>query len=72
MLRFILAVLFVAVLLKIGQDDPQTSFLICLTLSLFFVVYTNLKIDKDDIEFERKMLRTPESRRRYYRYINSQ
>ena len=72
MLRFLLAVMLIAVLLKIGQDNAYIGFGAWLFLALAFMIYTTNSVDCEDIEYERKMLRTSKGRRQYYRMINSQ
>jgi hypothetical protein len=74
MLRFILAVVLIAVILKATQDNPYIGFGLYLFLIVAFMIHTintvNI-IECDDTEFERKMLRTPESRKQYYYMLNS-
>ena len=71
MLRFILAVLLIAVLLKITQDNAYVGFGIYLLLSVSFMIYTINDVDCDEIEFERKMLRSPSTRKKYYYMLNT-
>lgn len=71
MLRFILAVLLIAVLLKITQDNAYVGFGVYLFLSVAFMIYTINDVDCEEIEFERKMLRSPATRKRYYYMLNT-
>ena len=74
MLRFILAVVLIAVILKATQDNAYIGFGLYLFLIVAFMIHTintvNI-IECDDTEFERKMLKTPESRKQYYYMLNS-
>jgi hypothetical protein len=72
MLRFILIIMIMIVILKVGQDNPYIGFSIYLFLATSFVLYSNNIVVYKDIEFEREMLKTPEGRLRYYQIINSQ
>lgn len=71
MLRFILVVMILIVLLRVGQENPYVGFGLYLFLVVSFVLYTNNMVECDDLRFERKMLRTPEGRKRYLEIINS-
>ena len=71
MLRFILAVLILAALLKLAHQNPYVGFGIWLFLSVSFMIHTTNAINCDDIKYERKMLRTPENRRQYYDAISN-
>jgi hypothetical protein len=70
-LRFILLIMIMIVLLRVGQDNPYIGFSLYLFLSVSFVLYTNNVVECEDLKFEREMLKTPEGRRRYYELINS-
>ena len=72
MLRFILAVMVMAVIFKVSQDNVYIGFSVLATLALMFIVHTNNIVDYDDVQFERDMLKTPEGRQRYYDIIYSQ
>lgn len=71
-LRFILIIMIMVVLLRVGQENPYVGFGLYLFLAVSFVLYSNNAAEYDDLQFERKMLRTPEGRRKYYQIINSQ
>lgn len=70
-LRFILIVMIMIVLLRVGQENPYVGFSLYLFLTVSFVIYTNNIVECEDLKFERKMLKTPEGRRIYYDMINS-
>ena len=71
MLRFVLAIVIMAVLLKLTHENPYVGFGIWLFLSVFFMIHTMNTVNCKDNEFEKRMLRTAENRRRYYEMINS-
>lgn len=76
MLRFILAVVLIAVLLKVTQENAYIGFGIYLFLSVVFMIYTVNTVNMTDcdekIDLERKMLRSPSSRKKYFNMLNSQ
>ena len=72
MLRFTLAVLLIAVLLKITQDNAYIGFGIYLFLVVSFMIYTINVVDGEKIDFERNMLRSPTNRKKYYYMLNTQ
>lgn len=71
MLRFIFAVITIACLLKITQDNAYVGFGIWLFLAVSFMIYASDSVDQQHIEFERDMLKTAEGRRQYYAIINA-
>lgn len=72
MLRFILAIMLLAVIFKISQDNPYIGFGIWLFMAVTFMAYTINSVDYEDVKYERELLRTIEGRRKYYHIINSQ
>jgi hypothetical protein len=72
MLRYIFAIIFLAVLLKITQQNAYVSFGILMFLILTFMIYTIDTIDQEDTQQKRDMLKTIAGRMRYYSIINSQ
>ena len=72
MLYFILILMLIIVLFRVGQENPYVGFSLYLFLATSFVMYTNNMAECDDLRFERNMLKTPEGRRKYYHIINSQ
>ena len=72
MLRFILAVLIIAVMLRVTQDNPYVGFGLWFFLMLAFMIYTINSVDCEDVELEREILMSPEKRRQYYYMINAQ
>ena len=70
-LRFMLIIIIILILLKVGQQNPYIGFGLYLALVVSFTVYTNSQVEHDDLEFVKEMLKTPEGRRKYYKIINS-
>lgn len=71
-LRFILIIMIMIVLLRVGQENPSVGFGLYLFLAISFIMYTNNTVEQEDLRFEREMLKTPEGRRQYLEIINSQ
>lgn len=71
MIPFLLLIMIICIIFKIGQDNVYIGFGLWLTIVLFFVTYTLNSVDKEDIEYERKMLKTREGRKKLYYLINS-
>lgn len=75
MLRFILAVVLIAVLLKVTQDNAYLGFGLYLFLAVVFMIYTINTVNMLDCDkstdLERKILRSPIERKKYYYMINS-
>jgi hypothetical protein len=75
MLRFILAVVLMAVLLKVTQENAYIGFGIYLFLAVAFMIYTINTVNTLDCDettkIEREMLRSPSSRRKFYYMLNS-
>ena len=72
MLRFILAIMIIAVIFKVSQDNLYVGFGIYMFMAVAFMIYTINAVECDDVEYQRKMLRTKEGRKKYYYIINSQ
>lgn len=71
MLRFVLAIILIAVFIRISQKNVYIGFALYSSIILIFILYTINSVDHEEIELEREMLRTPYNRRRYYTIINS-
>jgi len=75
MLRFILIVLIIAVLLKVTQENAYIGFGLYLFLFVSFMIYTidivNATDDCDNVHIERKLLRSPASRKKFYYMLNA-
>jgi hypothetical protein len=63
--------MLIAVLLKITQENAYIGFGLYLLLSVSFMIYTINIVDCEELEFQRKMLKTPKSRKKYYYMLNS-
>lgn len=72
MLRFVLAILIIAVVLKVSQDDPYIGFGIWAMLTIAFFVYALNRVDQDDLDFEKRMNRTPKNRKKLFYLLNAQ
>jgi len=71
MLRFILIVMIMVVLLRIGQDDPYTAFGLYLLMSVSFVYYANNYVDTEVKDGRLNVAKLEANRIAYYRKINS-
>lgn len=71
MLRYILAILAIIVILRIGQDNPYISFAAITIPMMLFVFWSLNNVDNINKERERQMLKTIEGRRKIYYEINS-
>ena len=71
MLRFILIIMILIVLFRVGQENPYVGFGLYMFIAVSFVLYSNNMVESEELEFEREMLKTPEGRRTYYELINS-
>ena len=72
MLQFILAVILVGILFKVAQEDYCIGFGIYALLAVGFMIYTNNKVEYEDTQYQRDLLKTADGRRKYYYIINSQ
>lgn len=72
MLRFLLLLMLIIVLFKVGQENPRVGFGLYLFLVCSFVIYSNNIVESKDLQFERELLKTREGRKIYYEIINSQ
>jgi hypothetical protein len=70
MLRFILAVILIAVLLKVTQMDPYVGFGLYMILATSFMIYALNAVDCDEIESRDELLKDPRNRGKYYYSIN--
>jgi hypothetical protein len=70
MLRFILAIVLIAVLLKITQTNPYVGFGLYLVLATAFMIYAINMVDCEDIDERRRLLEDPNTAKRYYYSIN--
>jgi hypothetical protein len=71
-LMYINGLLMIAILIELARQNAYIGFGVYLFIVLLFAVFTINEIDKEDIEFERRMLRNKRNRRLYYNLINSQ
>lgn len=71
MLKVIFAILFLALLIKTAHYNVYLSFSIFLFVYVSLMIIISEHVDYDDILEERRLLRTPEGRRKYYHIINS-
>lgn len=69
MLRFILALIIIIVIFTIAQENTYVGFGILLAFYFMFINYTINIVDRDDIIFERNLLKTPEGRHTYYNLV---
>ena len=65
MLRFVLAILIIAVVLKVSQDDPYIGFGIWTLLTIAFFVYALNRVDQDDLDFKKRMKYAPKNRKKW-------
>lgn len=71
MLRFLFAIMIIAVIFKVSQENIHIGFGIYLFMAVSFMFYTINSIECDDVKYQRKLLRTKEGRLLYYNIINS-
>jgi hypothetical protein len=70
MLRFILAVVLIAVLLNITRSNPYVGFGLYLVLATAFMIYAINTVDCEEIEERRRLLEDPRTAGKYYYTIN--
>ena len=71
MLRFILILSLIAVLLKIGKDNPYIGFSIYLFAVFCFIVYTINIVNEDEKKIKTNIDKTLNERKKYYGGMNS-
>jgi len=55
----------------VSQDNAYVGFGIYLFLSVAFMIYTINAVDCEEVEFERRMLKSPRMRKKYYYMLNA-
>ena len=71
MLRFILILISIAVILKIGKNNPYIGFTIYLFSILCFIIYTINIVNKDEKKIKTNIEETLNKRKIYYDKMNS-